>query len=162
MYVAGPLGFFEAGRHYHREVMLPALAHAGFEVFDPWEKGAARFKGISARLDHASADQLAGVNSLVGHDNKEMIQAADYLLAVLDGSDVDSGTAAEIGYAAALSKPVLGIRSDIRMSGDNAGSQINLQVSYFIGLSGGSIVATFADAVAKLKEWRLDGSPPDL
>ena len=41
------------------------------------------------------------------------IDAGDLLLAVLDGSDVDSGTAAEIGYGFATGKPIIGYRSDL-------------------------------------------------
>jgi len=51
---------------------------------------------------------------------------------VLDGTDVDSGTAAEIGYAAALGTPVVGLRTDLRVTGDNAATTVNLQVEYFL------------------------------
>jgi nucleoside 2-deoxyribosyltransferase len=39
---------------------------------------------------------------------------ADLVLAVLDGADADSGVAYEVGYAAALGKRVIGIRTDFR------------------------------------------------
>ena len=61
------------------------------------------------------------------------------VLAVLDGTDVDSGTAAEIGYAFAKGRPILGYRGDFRLSADNEGSTVNLQVEYFITASGGTI-----------------------
>jgi nucleoside 2-deoxyribosyltransferase len=44
------------------------------------------------------------------------VRDADQLLACLDGSDVDSGTCVEIGYAIALGKPILGYRTDFRAS----------------------------------------------
>ena len=62
------------------------------------------------------------------------------MLAVLDGTDVDSGTASEIGYAYAKGKPMVGYRGDFRLSSDNEGGVVNLQVQYFILTSGGSIV----------------------
>jgi nucleoside 2-deoxyribosyltransferase len=62
------------------------------------------------------------------------------VFAVLDGTDVDSGTAAEIGYAFAKGKPILGYRGDFRLSADNDGSIVNLQVEYFIRASGGTII----------------------
>jgi nucleoside 2-deoxyribosyltransferase len=63
---------------------------------------------------------------------------------VLDGVDVDSGTAAEIGYAFAKGKPIVGYRSDMRLSADNEALMVNLQVEYFIRASGGDIVSTLA------------------
>ena len=44
----------------------------------------------------------------------ESIAAADVMLALLDGADADSGVAYEVGYARALGKPVLGVRTDYR------------------------------------------------
>ena len=49
--------------------------------------------------------------------NVAAIDKADILVAVLDGVDVDSGTAWEIGYAHALGKPVYGLRTDFRTLG---------------------------------------------
>jgi len=49
--------------------------------------------------------------------NMAAIDKADILVAVLDGVDVDSGTAWEIGYAYALGKPVYGLRTDFRTLG---------------------------------------------
>ena len=62
------------------------------------------------------------------------------MVAVLDGADVDSGTAAEIGYAFARGKLIVGYRGDFRLSADNEGGTVNLQVEYFIRESGGTIV----------------------
>jgi nucleoside 2-deoxyribosyltransferase len=72
------------------------------------------------------------------------------VLALLDGADVDSGTAAEIGFAAALGIPIVGVRLDFRPSGDNEATVVNLQVAHFIEASGGCIVRALADAVAAL------------
>ena len=73
-----------------------------------------------------------------------MIREADTIVAVLDGVDVDSGTAAEIGYGYGIGKRLFGLRTDIRQSGENEGGLVNLQVRYFIDHSGGT-VATTAD-----------------
>jgi nucleoside 2-deoxyribosyltransferase len=64
----------------------------------------------------------------------------DVVLANLDGQDVDSGTAAEIGYAFAKGKPIIGYRGDLRLSSDNVGLTVNLQVEFFIRESGGEIL----------------------
>ena len=42
------------------------------------------------------------------------IEAADVVLAVLDGADADSGVTFEVGYARALGKRVVGLRTDFR------------------------------------------------
>jgi len=47
------------------------------------------------------------------------IRAADVLVAVLDGPDVDSGTAFEMGVAHALGKTVVGLRTDYRPGADH-------------------------------------------
>ena len=44
----------------------------------------------------------------------EEVDAADIVLALLDGADADSGTAFEVGYARGRGKPVLGVRTDFR------------------------------------------------
>jgi nucleoside 2-deoxyribosyltransferase len=72
------------------------------------------------------------------------------VLAFLDGPDVDSGTAAEIGYAAALPRPIVGIRTDTRVSGDNEAALVNLQVEWFVVDSGGTLWCDLDDAVVAL------------
>ena len=81
-----------------------------------------------------------------------MIRAAAGVLAVLDGEDVDSGTAAEIGYAAALARPVVGVRTDLRITGDNEATLVNLQVEWFIIESGGRLTTSLDDALAALAD----------
>ena len=72
------------------------------------------------------------------------------VLANLDGQDVDSGTAAEIGYAFAKGKPIIGYRGDLRLSSDNVGLTVNLQVEFFIRESGGEIVTSASTIPAAL------------
>lgn len=43
------------------------------------------------------------------------LEVADIVVAVLDGPDVDSGTAFEVGYACAKGKPVVGLKTDMRV-----------------------------------------------
>ena len=67
-----------------------------------------------------------------------MLAAADAVLAVLDGPDADSGTAAEVGWAAARGTPVVGWRSDFRLA-DHEAARVNLQVEDFVIVSGGTM-----------------------
>jgi nucleoside 2-deoxyribosyltransferase len=70
--------------------------------------------------------------------NENAIRECDVLLGVLDGAEVDSGTAAEIGFAAASAKKCFGLRTDWRDSGE-FGLALNLQVLHFIQKSGGRL-----------------------
>ena len=47
------------------------------------------------------------------------IDSSDILVAILDGSDSDSGTCFECGYAFSKGKPIIGVRTDIRGGEDN-------------------------------------------
>ncbi|MCA1704191.1 MAG: nucleoside 2-deoxyribosyltransferase [Actinobacteria bacterium] len=149
VYLAGPLGFAEPGRRYHDEVLVPAVRHAGLRPLDPWEVTEAQ-RATLAMAGDPDGDRmkvLAEVNRALGARNAELIRRTDAILAILDGADVDSGTAAEIGYAAALGRPVVGLRTDTRVSGDNYGALVNLQVEWFVFESGGTIARTLEEAI---------------
>ena len=127
---------------YYADVVLPAVAAAGFDVLDPWAAEAARpFERADPERDPAR--RLAAfrhANEVTGQRNETLIRAADALLAILDGTDVDSGTAAEVVFAAALGTPIVGVRGDLRRAGDNEATLVNLQVEHFIRSTGGRIV----------------------
>jgi nucleoside 2-deoxyribosyltransferase len=147
IYLAGPLGFSKAGRHFHTAVLVPLVRGLGFEVLDPWAlTESARLDAVRT-MPEGSARRNAWrrLNHEMGAGNRAAIDAADALIAVLDGPDVDSGTAAEIGYAFARGKPIVGYRGDFRLSADNEGGAVNLQVEYFIRESGGTIVDRYED-----------------
>lgn len=146
-YVASPFGFSEAGRDYYSRRYLPALAEH-VEPVDPWSLSSpAEFEAAAARDEtHAFAVEA-------GARNAEAIRSAALLIAQLDGQEVDSGTAAEIGYAAALGLPCLAIRSDLRASGE-PGMRVNLQLEAFIVLSGGFVAGSLAELVTRLAALR--------
>lgn len=54
------------------------------------------------------------------------IDKADLIVANLDGSDADSGTCWEVGYAFALGKPIIGVRTDYRPNQDDG---VNLMLA---------------------------------
>lgn len=150
IYVASPLGFSEPGTRYLEQVLHPALLAAGFDVLDPWSAGARILAELAPGADAAIA------NERLGAANAELIEACAGVLAVLDGPDVDSGTAAEIGYAAALGRCVVGLRTDFRLAGDNAAAPVNLQVLHFIDRSGGRFTTSLSAAIAALRTRFLD------
>ncbi|HWE97078.1 MAG TPA: nucleoside 2-deoxyribosyltransferase [Tepidisphaeraceae bacterium] len=156
IYLASPLGFSEAGRAFYAQTLIPLVERLGHEVLDPWKlTDAAEVEAVRG-MHHGSDRREAyqRLNARIGEANARAIDRCDAVLAVLDGVDVDSGTAAEIGYAHAKGKPILGYRGDFRLSADNEGSTVNLQVEYFIRAGGGRIVEAIADvpgALALLK-----------
>lgn len=153
IYLAGPLGFSEAGRHFHDGVLVPVLRGAGHGLLDPWRLTDPAEPRAVAALPAGPARVAAwrALNARIGLRNAEAIADCDVVVAVLDGVDVDSGTAAEIGYAVAKGKMVFGYRGDARRSGENEASIVNLQVEYFIRASGGEVVATIDELVACLR-----------
>jgi nucleoside 2-deoxyribosyltransferase len=142
VYVASPLGFDAAGRLYYAERVLPALVAAGLEALDPWAQG------LAAASDEA--DDLRALNDRIGAGNVALLERAAGVLAVLDGVDVDSGTASEIGWASARGLPVVGVRTDLRMAGDNAAAVVNLQVQHFVERTGGAVVDDLDEAISLL------------
>lgn len=56
----------------------------------------------------------------------EAVRACDVVVAVLDGPDCDSGTCVELGYAWALGKRIVGLRTDSRASEEHG---LNIMVS---------------------------------
>lgn len=75
---------------------------------------------------------------------------ADVVLAVLDGPDVDSGVSFEIGYAFAMDKRILGVRTDFRQNQERG---VNLMLSractnYLLELSFGEDVGQLVKDIA--------------
>jgi nucleoside 2-deoxyribosyltransferase len=147
IYTAGPLGFSEAGRGFHKDVVIRELRRLGHEPLDPWELTDAGKIDDVLKMPYGEAmrDAWRTLNVEIGGNNRAAIDACDLVFAVLDGTDVDSGTAAEIGYAFAKGKRIVGYRGDFRLSADNEGSTVNLQVEYFIRASDGDIITRIAD-----------------
>jgi nucleoside 2-deoxyribosyltransferase len=158
IYLAGPLGFSEAGRFYQDTVLIPALARTGHDILNPWKLTEQRKIDAVLGMPYGPArrDAWRNLNGEIGGNNRSAIDSSDAVFAILDGVDVDSGTASEIGYAFAQGKPILGYRGDLRLSADNDGAIVNLQVEYFIRQSGGDIVTRLEEALARLESLGKD------
>lgn len=144
-YVASPLGFSEAGRYYYAEVLLPALEQF-VEPVDPW--------ALVSEAEIAAAAQAGGESEMaaeIGRRNKEALAGCELLIGVLDGQEVDAGTAAEIGYASALGLLCLGLRTDHRKAGE-VGAVVNLQVESFLTMSGGGIAGSLDELLVTLRD----------
>jgi nucleoside 2-deoxyribosyltransferase len=146
-YIASPLGFSEAGRSYYAERYLPALREH-VEPADPWALS------LPHEFDRARQEGREREFGLeIGARNADAIRGAQLVVAQLDGQEVDAGTAAEVGYAAALGLPCLGVRSDLRCSGE-PGMRVNLQLEAFIALSGGFVAGSLDELVGRLAALR--------
>jgi nucleoside 2-deoxyribosyltransferase len=150
IYMAGPLGFSEAGRFFLYGALIPKVKSLGYVPIDPWKlTDQAKIDAVAAMpYGAARREEWHKLNVEIGGNNRNGIDDSDMVFAVLDGVDIDSGTAAEIGYAYAKGKPILGYRGDFRLSADNEGSMVNLQVEYFIRQSGGEIITNLDKQLA--------------
>jgi nucleoside 2-deoxyribosyltransferase len=154
IYLAGPLGFSEAGRYFYNREFIPQVQALGFVVLDPWALTPQSEVDAVANMPDGSERRAAWrkLNVKIASRNTTALDECDAVVAILDGVDVDSGTAAEIGYAFAKGKPIAGYRGDFRLSADNEGGTVNLQVEYFIRQSGGDIVKSIAELPKALEQ----------
>jgi nucleoside 2-deoxyribosyltransferase len=102
VYLAAPL-FSEAECDFNLK-LRDELISAGFKVFLPQE-------------DSNNVKDMLDRQEIIFDKNLKGIENSDMLIAVIDGADVDSGTAWEIGFAFAKGKPVFGLRTDFRTLG---------------------------------------------
>ncbi len=59
----------------------------------------------------------------------QALQDADIVVAVIDGADADSGTSWEMGYAYALGKRVVALRTDFRIADHHERVNVMLEES---------------------------------
>ncbi|HQO34090.1 MAG TPA: nucleoside 2-deoxyribosyltransferase [bacterium] len=143
VFLASPLGFMESSRPFISR-LVEVLEESGHTVLDPWslaepfteeQESARRISDEKTRRA-----ELHRINMAIARQNHRLLEEADGILAVLDGSDVDSGTASEIGCAFGIGGKIInGYRGDFRRAGENDGCRVNLQVQYWIEQSGGRI-----------------------
>lgn len=145
VYLASPLGFSPENSPYLAKVK-DKLRDLGAEIIDPWET-AQRFQSEidTTQLITDQAERTAvfrRIAAKIGQCNEDSTRDADIVFAILDGAEVDSGTASEVGFGAALGKWCYGLRTDFRDMGDLPGCPINLQVLHFIERQGGMLFRT--------------------
>jgi nucleoside 2-deoxyribosyltransferase len=110
VYLAAPL-FSDAERAYN--IMLRDLLTAdGYPVYLPQEAG-----------EGTGGPERDGA---VFRSHIGALEGASFVVGVCDGTDTDSGTAWEMGYAAARGIPVIALSTDRR--GPWAGKGVNLMI----------------------------------
>jgi len=113
VYIAGPL-FTLAERRFNEEfARLLAEENEAFAIILP-------------QADDAAVAPGPDFNRQIYERCMAALDAADVVVAILDGPDADSGTCIEMGYAKAQGKPVLGVRTDFRESQDRG---LNIMVA---------------------------------
>lgn len=113
IYLAGPL-FTLAEREFN--LLFAHMIESGM-------------KDVEVILPQKRATQFLSLENgmkLIFEDCLKMVDEADIVIAVLDGSDADSGTSVELGYAYAVKTPIIGVRTDFRISEDKG---LNLMLS---------------------------------
>jgi nucleoside 2-deoxyribosyltransferase len=143
VYLASPLGFSPEWKSY-RDRIKCRLHELGCTVLEPWEQKFHEAIAEASSIQHwfTRVAAFKEIAAQIGKANEEMIRSCDIVLGVLDGTEVDSGTASEIGFAAALGKKGYGLRTDFRNSGDFDAIPINLQVLYWVESSDGQLFGT--------------------
>ena len=99
VYIAGPL--FDDHERSYLEKIANILEKNDYETF----------------LPHRDAGLVEGEFTLekkikIFDTDMDFLKTADVVVALLTGRDVDSGTSAEIGYAYALNKQLIGINAN--------------------------------------------------
>lgn len=145
VYFAGPL--FTQGEWQWNLGVATALRAKGLEVFLPQEA----VEGMLAGTEAFNADAIY-------NRNKDEIDRADIVVAILDQADPDSGTSWECGYATKAGKPVIGVRTDIRKTGDGPSEGVNIMLSkscrnmVTADISTASATGTLVDSIVRAIE----------
>jgi nucleoside 2-deoxyribosyltransferase len=114
IYLAGPI-FSLAERRFNEALCEQIrLAAPHIEVILPQER---------AKAHIGAADQ----NRHIFDECVRGLEECDAVVAILDGPDADSGTCVELGLAFAMKKPILGLRTDFRISEERG---LNLMVAF--------------------------------
>jgi nucleoside 2-deoxyribosyltransferase len=112
---------------------------------DPWSLASPQ-KIAEARAAGEEREMMLAI----GRRNVAAIRRCPLLAAYLDGQELDSGTVAELGYAAGLGIRRFGLRTDLREHGEPA-TRVNLQVETFILESGGRISVSLDELTPDLR-----------
>ncbi|WP_010302999.1 nucleoside 2-deoxyribosyltransferase [Kurthia senegalensis] len=100
-------GLFSLGDRLVNELVADAVRQTlpGVELYVPQENGA-----INDKAAYADSEQIASA------DMASLLKS-DFLIAVLDGVEIDSGVAAEIGAFSMLNRPIFALLTDTRQQG---------------------------------------------
>jgi nucleoside 2-deoxyribosyltransferase len=127
LYFAAPL-FTTAERAFNK-ALAARLEAGGHEVFLPQERGPSDEHDAPNGGEGATPRARSMSARAILEKNLRGLDWAEGVVAVMDGTDPDSGTAWECGYAYARGKPTVMVRTDLRAAGDTDGSPYNAMLS---------------------------------
>jgi len=134
VYIAGPL--FTEGERWLLEKVDEACRRMGLETY----------------LPHRETSPKMGVKG-VYESHLKALENCSLMVAVLDGADIDSGTAFEIGFFKAKGKPVIGLRTDSRalhLPRYGETTEVNLMVRFSLS----RYVKSLSELKEALKGWK--------
>jgi len=138
VFLAAPL-FSEAERNFNSKV-AKRLRDEGFEVWLAQEYPFIH-EGTSKEKKKIYEEDISA------------LKACDFVVAILDGVEVDSGVAFEMGYAVAIRKPVLGLKTDHRAFSKVEDVNLMLEVTLI------KLCSSIEDIVNELKNFSRKGCP---
>ena len=129
------------------------MTAAGLIPRDPWS-GPSPIAEVLDTMEYGLERRFAlgAANLDQGRYDLQLLEDSEAVLASLDGQDVDSGTAVEIGYGFARGLLIVGLRTDSRRCSDNEGSTVNLMIETCIADSGGILTDSLHEAVAYIAD----------
>jgi len=107
VYIAGPL--FNSHEKEYLEKISQLLEDHGFDCFLPHRDQ----KGVSED-ELEWLNMTAATKAKIFNNDLAALEASDLTVALLTGQDIDSGTAAEIGFSYANKKPIIAITASER------------------------------------------------
>ncbi len=113
VYFAAPL-FSDAERSFNRKA-ADILESLSYSVHLPQD------------LDDDAQSRGESREAVIYAGNLKALKSADIVVAVIDGADADSGTAWEMGYAAACGKRIIALRTDFRRFSQNESVNLMLE-----------------------------------
>ena len=133
-YVASELGFNFPGRYFLDNYLYPRLREAGVLPLCPFTS-CAEYLGIMPDKDRPLREHeeyWENFVEIIGKVNYEtLMPRSKFMIAVMEGDRVDEGVAAETAYFSQHHGPVIGFRTDFRLS-ENMAAPINGAVRYFM------------------------------
>lgn len=116
VFVSGPI--FSEGEMWFIKQVVSAIEHLGFKAIWAFMEE----RELIEKEELAGKEWTGKVYAFI----TERIDKSDFVVAILDGVDVDSGTAWEVGYAVGKGKKIIGIKTDERVYSKD--QKVNLMI----------------------------------
>ncbi len=141
-FLAAPI-FSTAEREFNSK-LAEELRKRGYEVF------------LAQELPLLSSESEEDKKKIFSMDI-EGLEGSDVVVAVLDGIDVDSGVAFELGYAFARGKPIIGVKTDHRCFSPY--EEVNLMIEVPATIVRGNNVRELAEKIDSTVKRLNSGQP---